>query len=941
MRMQRWMSVASATAVLLVTSSSFAAGQGKPDSAATVTTLSPARLNRSTTVLDISVRGKGFSDKSKVRIDGTPRSTTFVSETELRATLSAADVASAGSRSVSVFNPGAGSSNSIALPIAEVAVVPTAPPPPAADTERPLFQGTVADMSLTATSASGATATLVAPIAVDNSGRVTVTAAPYALGVPVTFPVGTNTVTYRATDPSGNFTTVSQRIIVAPLPVAPVSPSISLLYPAGAIPGAGKFPVRVSGSGFKAGMIVRWNGSSRSTQFISSSILLASIGENDAQYTNTARVTVYDAESRTETPPSYFRVDAGVGTLPRITGITPTTGVAGQAVSVRVSGSDVIPGYLLRWKGDGFAALLGSVDTVATFDATGSLVGGIPGKLASRAAAYTVKLLNPGTGGESNGITFTLTAAAQTPARLTRESSESQTALASENTRVAPAVSVRDASDRPIAGIPVQFNVTSGGGVITPASLVTDANGIARATSWRLGSTIGQNTVVVSSPNLASLTFNATATAPAPPAPPAPVATAFQAITPSTLAGSTGAAVSQPPAVIVKDQNGTPFSGASISFTVIAGGGTVSPATQVTGADGIARVTSWTLGPNVGVNQVKASIANTAFATTFTAKVPFPIVAFVKRADGTQIANAQVCVGSRNVIDQYATVKDAGTYGRQTFSVEAVTEYSVTASKGGYTGRTVVLSPTGNSGAITVTLSPGSGGPVCPGAVTSVDAITSIPLPITTTSPVAIPGTSPTYTVATPKFGEQILPLHGRGSGLLVKQPDCAVKGKKAVMGGLTGYSALAVDMITVTCATLMSVNELASAGDGGSIGEKNLATFFNRACDVNGAVGEAVVGISGTVQNGDIRSLAIHCQHLGSNGLAAGPIRKLASVGTVEGTAFGPDLCTNGRVARAIWATQANMTLNLPGSNLGIITPYNAKIVTGVRLICDDTSRP
>lgn len=310
----------------------------------------------------------------------------------------------------------------------------------------------------------------------------------------------------------------------------------------------------------------------------------------------------------------------------------------------------------------------------------------------------------------------------------------------------------------------------------------------------------------------------------------------------------------------------------------------------------------------------------------------------------------KVCIGTTTDRDQYGVqLTPWNGVANGSFKNLAVgARVVVTVQKTGYVGleRTITLNPDWNNH-LQVAPVAGSGGPVCSTTTSgtsttstgvSVSTVASIPLP---PSPLtATPGTNPTYSVATPKFGEQILPLRGRGNGLLIKQPDCAVKGKGAMMGGLTGYSALAVDMITVRCATLFSVNELFPAGNAGSIGKQNTATFFNRECDVSGDTGEAVVGISGTVKNGDIRSLAIHCQHLGTTGLASGPIRKLPPVGTVEGTAFGPDMCTNGRVARAIWATQANITLNLPGSNLGIITPYNAEVVTGVKLICDDSRR-
>jgi hypothetical protein len=69
-------------------------------------------------------------------------------------------------------------------------------------------------------------------------------------------------------------------------------------------------------------------------------------------------------------------------------------------------------------------------------------------------------------------------------------------------------------------------------------------------------------------------------------------------------------AVAIPPAVIVTDRDDMPVQGASVSFAVTLGGGTVIPAAPlqiVTGSDGIARVSSWTLGGTPGLNLLEAS----------------------------------------------------------------------------------------------------------------------------------------------------------------------------------------------------------------------------------------------------------------------------------------------------------------------------------------------
>ncbi len=58
-----------------------------------------------------------------------------------------------------------------------------------------------------------------------------------------------------------------------------------------------------------------------------------------------------------------------------------------------------------------------------------------------------------------------------------------------------------------------------------------------------------------------------------------------------------GAAVAVKPAVLVKDAAGRVVSGATVQFTVVGGGGTVTGASATSNAQGIAAVGSWVLGP--------------------------------------------------------------------------------------------------------------------------------------------------------------------------------------------------------------------------------------------------------------------------------------------------------------------------------------------------------
>ena len=67
-----------------------------------------------------------------------------------------------------------------------------------------------------------------------------------------------------------------------------------------------------------------------------------------------------------------------------------------------------------------------------------------------------------------------------------------------------------------------------------------------------------------------------------------------------------GTALPESLAVIVRDQSGAVMAGVNVSFTITAGGGSVSPATRTTDAGGIAK-TRRTLGPNAGTQTVNAS----------------------------------------------------------------------------------------------------------------------------------------------------------------------------------------------------------------------------------------------------------------------------------------------------------------------------------------------
>jgi hypothetical protein len=80
----------------------------------TVASITPSSAAAGGPAFTLTVKGTGFVSQSKVRWNGTDRTTTFVSATQLSAAIPAADIATAGSAQVTVFSPAPGGGTSAA-----------------------------------------------------------------------------------------------------------------------------------------------------------------------------------------------------------------------------------------------------------------------------------------------------------------------------------------------------------------------------------------------------------------------------------------------------------------------------------------------------------------------------------------------------------------------------------------------------------------------------------------------------------------------------------------------------------------------------------------------------------------------------------------------------------------------------------------------------------
>ncbi len=245
-----------------------------------------------------------------------------------------------------------------------------------------------------------------------------------------------------------------------------------------------------------------------------------------------------------------------------------------------------------------------------------------------------------------------------------------------------PAVELRDALGGVVntRGLLVTAGVATGGGTLTgTTSARTDDQGRAVFTDLGIEGLVGVRTLRFSAPGLTpalSRSINLAAGLPATLAPAAG----------NNQTAPAGTAVPIAPAVRIQDAAGNPVPDVMVLFSVTSGGGSVTGPSVASGADGMARVGGWTLGPQVGPNSLTAAAGSLSQVFTATG-----IVGPAARIE-IQAGDAQTAViGFPVAVPPAVKVTDA--FGNP---ISGVTVTFTVASGGGLvTGATPVTDATG------------------------------------------------------------------------------------------------------------------------------------------------------------------------------------------------------------------------------------------------------
>jgi subtilase family serine protease len=334
---------------------------------------------------------------------------------------------------------------------------------------------------------------------------------------------GTVQVTVTNPAPGGGTSTAVNFTINNP------APSISSLMPATAAVGGGGFTLTLAGSGFVSGSVVRWNGTDRTTTFVSSGQLTAAIAAADNAAAGTAQVTVFNPTPGGGASSALSFTVAAPGAIVKISGdtqsVTVNTQTAPLVVQVNSASGLGLAGVTVN-----FTVTAGN----ATLSA-GSAVTGANGQAQVTVTMGTVAgpvAVSASVSGIAGAAVFNLTAAPGQPANLTVISGNNQSVAAGAALPAAVVIKVTDQYNNPAPGVTVNFAGAGKGDSFNPASATTGSDGRAQSV-WTLGATAGAYTGSVSVAHVSPAVLNATALA---------VATAQGYVLAQSAQGAPGAA---------------------------------------------------------------------------------------------------------------------------------------------------------------------------------------------------------------------------------------------------------------------------------------------------------------------------------------------------------------------------------------------------------------
>lgn len=337
----------------------------------------------------IVVGGNNFVPRSIVQLDGQPLATSFVSGTELRATIPSTKLTAVATLNLSVGTspPGGGASKVVTFQVENAAATLTSISPLSVLAGAPATKLTLTGTGFANGAIASFGATTLPTTFVDDKTLET--------NIPANLLVTSQSVPVKVTNPApggGDSTTIA-------FTVANPNASIQSINPSSATVGQSGFTMTVNGAGFVAASVVKVNGTNLATTFVNGTQLTATVPA-------ASLLTAGDLPVAVSNPPPGGGVTAPVilrvqYPTPSLTSLSPSSSGAGAApTEVTVTGTGFFNTSQVTFdNAPAFTTYVDATHVKATLAAAQLATGG----------TISVRVVNPAPGGgSSQALSFTV-----------------------------------------------------------------------------------------------------------------------------------------------------------------------------------------------------------------------------------------------------------------------------------------------------------------------------------------------------------------------------------------------------------------------------------------------------------------------------------------------------------------------------------------------------
>jgi len=360
-----------------------------------ISSLSPANVNAGSAAFDLTITGTGFrSGVSSAYINGSARTTTFNSSTQLTMAVNANDVTAAGTLNVTVVNTGPGGGSSAPAPfyVGSVNPVPTltsiSPSTRNAGDPGPV---------VTVTGTNFLTSSVVRwegadrPTTYVDATHLTVQLQNGDLALP-----GTYNITVFNPAPGGGLSGANGFVVVAVNP----APQVTSVSPASATTGGGSFTLTINGAQFIATSTVRITDAvggvtNPTPTFVNSTTLTVTVASSAIVNAGSVTVQVTNPTPGGGSASTTFTVGSG-NPVPTIASISPTTvNVGAAATTLTINGTGYIATSQVKANGTNLTTtFVSSTQVTATLTTTFTGTAGI----------VQITVTNPASGGGTSNV---------------------------------------------------------------------------------------------------------------------------------------------------------------------------------------------------------------------------------------------------------------------------------------------------------------------------------------------------------------------------------------------------------------------------------------------------------------------------------------------------------------------------------------------------------